>query len=636
MGPISSEYDSDDTLVTGAENSPRTALGVLNATLRNSAPPGGDHTGEHAIGVLGELGPKKGVALHGTLGEGSMGVVRLGTQIALGRTVAVKSVRDEKRSPAATLKLLREAWVTGSLEHPNIVPVYDVSLDAAQNPQIVLKKIDGALWFDLMGDAARVKQRFHSSDLLEWNIGILSQTAHALHFAHSRGVLHRDLKPENVMIGEFGEVYVIDWGIAVSLHDDGTGRLPLASEATELAGTLCYMAPEMLGTVGMPLTRRSDVYLLGAVLYEIACGHPPHDATTFDAICAQIIRSEPPIPPEVPPELARIIRRAMDRDPDARFETAEQFRLALTGFLSHRGSTALSTEANTRLTELEVEVARPMTNDDARRLRLYHLFGECQFGFRQALRQWGENPDAAAGLRRALLLMIEVELTAGDPKAAALLLAQIEQPPAELVQRIDAARRRRELEDARLASLKLEHDRDVGRGTRASLGVLLGSVWNAGPIGMLLLSLFAPTLVSHTTVVVHAAALFLFVLVVGSIVRSRLARTAIDRQLAQSIVMGISVQLVFCIGASLAGVSLPATLATLLVVWTVVVASTSIAVAPGVWPSAVVFCVAFLVASVFPRAVSFVTVLANAAFTVNVFRVHLANSRAAAAGSGTS
>src|SRR5678815_4585974 len=107
---------------------------------------------------------------------------------------------------------------------------------------------------------------------------IRDRVLNAVRFAHSRGILHRDLKPANVMIGEFGEVYLVDWGIAVSLRDDGSGRLPLAANATEPAGTPVYMAPEMLGRDGLPpLSERTDIYLAGAVLFEIVAGRPPHE-----------------------------------------------------------------------------------------------------------------------------------------------------------------------------------------------------------------------------------------------------------------------------------------------------------------------------------------------------------------------
>src|SRR6185312_16743575 len=110
------------------------------------------------------------------------------------------------------------------------------------SPIIVLKRIEGVEWSTLIADPAEVERKFGATDLLAWNLGILMQVLNAVRFAHHRGVLHRDLKPSNVMIGDFGEVYLLDWGIAVSLRDDGSGRFLLATDATELAGTPCYMA----------------------------------------------------------------------------------------------------------------------------------------------------------------------------------------------------------------------------------------------------------------------------------------------------------------------------------------------------------------------------------------------------------
>src|SRR5689334_21645835 len=126
-----------------------------------------------------------------------------------------------------------------------------------------------------MRDGNAARERYGADDLLEYNLSILVQLCSAVSLAHERGVLHRDLKPENVMIGRFGEVYLVDWGIAVSLTADLQGRLPLAAEQNEIAGTPCYMAPEMLGALGK-LSERTDVYLLGAILHENLSGEPPH------------------------------------------------------------------------------------------------------------------------------------------------------------------------------------------------------------------------------------------------------------------------------------------------------------------------------------------------------------------------
>src|SRR3954468_5595472 len=149
-------------------------------------------------------------------------------------------------------------------------------------------------------------------DALDWNLQQLGHVCHAVAFAHSRNILHRDLKPQNIMVGGFGEVYVLDWGIAVSLVDDGSGRLPLAADCHDLAGTLAYMAPEMLGDASLSI--QTDVYLLGAILFEIITGKPPHVTSSIAATLASVSLSEPEFPPGTPDELAAICRRAMAKD----------------------------------------------------------------------------------------------------------------------------------------------------------------------------------------------------------------------------------------------------------------------------------------------------------------------------------
>src|SRR6185503_14452978 len=137
------------------------------------------------------------------IGQGGMGVVREAEQVSLGRTVAVKTVKPDQRSPEAAQDLLREAWVTGSLEHPNVVPVHHLGLDDEGMPAIVLKRVEGVEWSKLIRDAEDVKRRYGAADLLVWNLSILMQVLNAIRFAHSRGILHRDLKPSNVMVGDF-------------------------------------------------------------------------------------------------------------------------------------------------------------------------------------------------------------------------------------------------------------------------------------------------------------------------------------------------------------------------------------------------------------------------------------------------
>ncbi|HTM20603.1 MAG TPA: serine/threonine-protein kinase, partial [Kofleriaceae bacterium] len=337
--------------------------------------PAQDTGGQRALAVLERLasGAASLQAVE-TIGQGGMGVVRLADQVALGRRVAVKTLRSDRRGDAAALDLLREAWVTGSLEHPNVVPVYDIGLDEQGSPQIVLKRISGHAWSELISDAERVAELFGTEDLLAWNLDILGQVLNAVRFAHSRGIIHRDLKPDNVMIGDFGEVYLLDWGIALSLRDDGTGRLPLASAAREMAGTPAYMAPEMLGNgTGVPLSERTDIYLSGSILYEMLTGRAPHDGTTALAVVSSVVKSCPDMPDDAPAELVRICRRAMDPDPDGRFENAEQLRLALRGYLQHRGSERLAAHAQQRVAELAAAAAAPDAGDPVKRQELYKL-----------------------------------------------------------------------------------------------------------------------------------------------------------------------------------------------------------------------------------------------------------------------
>jgi eukaryotic-like serine/threonine-protein kinase len=286
------------------------------------------------------------------LGEGGMGVVRLATQPAMGREVAVKTLRPQQRKPGPALKLLQEAWTAARLEHPNIVPVYDISVDADGSPLIVLKRIEGESWATLLAEPDHARERYGVVDLFEWHLQILVTICSAIHFAHDRGILHLDLKPENVMIGGHGEVYVVDWGIAMALEDDGSGRIPLAAASTEIVGTPSYMAPEMLIGDGTELSVRTDVYLLGAMLYELIAGRPPHRGETIMAVMHAALHVEPELAPETPSELAGICRRAMAKQPAERFASAELVRRELQGFLRHRESDRLATRASERLAEL--------------------------------------------------------------------------------------------------------------------------------------------------------------------------------------------------------------------------------------------------------------------------------------------
>ena len=586
-------------------------------------PPGGaDSAGRRAVDALAALAatPGRGLEIHRTLGEGGMGIVRLATQRALGREVAVKTLKDSAKSDAATLKLLREAWVTGQLEHPNVVPVYDIGLDADGLPQIVLKKIEGSAWCELMHDAAAVHERFDARDLFRWNLEILAAVCNAIQFAHARGILHRDLKPENVMVGRFGEVYVVDWGIAVALADDGSGRLPLAKDATDMAGTPCYMAPEMLGGPRSHLSERTDVYLLGAILYEIAVGTPPHEAPTLMEMVHRVAESAPRFPEHLPPELTRILARALAPSPDDRFESVEALHRAIEGFLEHRGSLQLTAEAEARLAEMSGERSSIELDPEDRRVRLYHLFGECRFGFLQALKQWPENVDARVGLERATELMIDIELETGDPKSAALHLAELTRPPPALVARVDEARRAYEEELARAEHLRRDNDPAIGRRTRAFLALVLGVTWTIGPLLMLFVESRFEETRTHWTMMTFFLA---FMVIDGGLAlwaRDSLSRTAINRRITMLVGVTLAAQVLLYSGAMILGIPLLTTHTLLMFLWGVSAAAHAITIEERLWPAALGFFTAFLVASFFPETVFHCMSAGNLVLTITTLR----------------
>jgi hypothetical protein len=553
--------------------------------------------GESAAALVAKLRSMEGVSVGELIGQGGMGLVHAGVQDALGRAVAVKTLRPELRSEATTLRLLREAWVTGTLDHPNVVPVYDIALGADGDPHIVLKKIDGVAWSQIIHDEEAIRERFGALDPLEWNVRTLLQVANAIRFAHSRGVVHRDLKPENVMIGAFGEVYVLDWGLAVALEDDGSGRLPLASEARALAGTPAYMAPEMLGGDGV--TARTDVYLLGAVLYEIACGHAPHAGSTMIQLYAKIMTADPPIPSSVSRELAAIVRRAMQREPAERFESVEALRAALEAFLEHRGSLKLAEEASARLRDLEDERAKASADPNETRLRLYHLFGECRFGFLAALRVWPENEDAQRGLARATELMVELELANGDPRAAALLLAELAPRPAELASRVEAARRAWEQEETRRAALARDHDPTAGRRMRLSISAGLGIVWTLLPWAGFVLERSGAEM-DQRLPILSSALMLACALPLAYFARRSLSRTVLNRSLVRVVGVVLAAQLALFIATYALDITYAQTRPLVLLLYTVCNGVTAAAIERRLWPSSMTYAFVFAASVAWP------------------------------------
>ncbi len=287
--------------------------------------------------------PHADFELGDVIGAGGMGQVISARQTALDRTVAAKFLRGKAGDAGA---LVREAIITGRLEHPNIVPVHVLAVTSAGAPFFTMKRIEGTPWSTALAAG---------QPLLE-ALEVLGRVCDAVAFAHARDVLHRDVKPSNVMVGNFGEVYLVDWGLAVSLTPDTV--LPLASTSS-FAGTPAYLAPEMAAGDGPALCPQTDVYLLGATLYEVLTGRPPHQgAGPGDAVSVALEGKVPVFEASVPPRLAAICRKAMAKLPAERHASAQAFKEAITGYLRHReaprataspASSGIAPECSTRL-----------------------------------------------------------------------------------------------------------------------------------------------------------------------------------------------------------------------------------------------------------------------------------------------
>ncbi len=465
----------------------KTAAMHPSATLRIAAP-----VHPQSSSNMQASGPMSGpLELAEQIGEGGMGIVRAAMQRSLNRRVAVKSLLPDS-APGDAVYLYREAWITGLLEHPNIVPVYDLARDARGGPLLVMKLIEGAPWSSLLGSSGTLKLRFNVTDSFTWHLRVLIQVCQAIAMAHAKHIVHRDLKPENILIGQYGQVYVADWGIAASLVEDPSGRIPSVRELP-LAGTPAYMAPEMWAGDPEKIGPATDIYLLGGVLHEILTGKPPNTPENFKDpknMTVPLLGHS-----NMPEELQGIARRALDPIPERRFQSVDEFRLKLEGYLDHRGAHELVRAASEKLREAEEilastrnsivppagrDSALDLTRDPAKRegemrMRMLALISEARFGFREALATWPDMKSAIDGFERAVRVGIDYELWRGAAEAAETLLAELPNAPAELRTRVENALRDKAKRSAHLERLRENYDPNVGRTTRLSAALILGA-----------------------------------------------------------------------------------------------------------------------------------------------------------------
>ena len=373
--------------------------------------------------------------LLGQLGAGGMGVVYSARQASIDRTVAVKMLKshqdsgDEKKQQ----KFLAEAVVTGELDHPNIVPIYDLGRNADGALFYSMKRVEGTPWCDML-----------TKNSLPENVEILLKVADAVAFAHSRGVVHRDLKPENIMLGDYGEVLVLDWGLALTTAD--CRKTPNLVSNTGMGGTPAYMAPEMaMGPVDQ-IGKSSDIYLLGAILFECITGLPPH-AGKKTMECLMAAGKNEIVQTDKSGELLDIALHAMATNPSDRYESVQAFQEAIRVYQSHSESVSLSARATSDLKAAEV-------SDD------YNDYAKALYVFEEAYQLWTANSQAKSGISQAKTLYASSALRKQDYDLGLSVLDADDPDHQELREQLTAGQaerdaRRKRLQNARRAIVGL-------------------------------------------------------------------------------------------------------------------------------------------------------------------------------------
>jgi serine/threonine protein kinase/formylglycine-generating enzyme required for sulfatase activity len=326
----------------------------------------------HAEALLAALAsapaPSERYAIEGEVGKGGMGIVfrvrdtrldrLLAMKVIAGQAPVVPSGETPPVEPRRLARFLKEARLMGQLDHPGIAPVYELGLDAEGRAYFTMKLVRGITLAQVFERRAQEDPRWTMPAVLT----VIERVCEAVAFAHERGVIHRDLKPENVMVGDFGEVYVMDWGLArrVSAEEAEAVGAALDAELAALTsltregavvGTPVYMSPEQARGEIASMGPASDVYSIGAMLYQLVSGSPPYvkkgERTTASEILARIVAAPPPplASRETPPELIAICERAMAAEPSARYASVLELGQDLHRFVS--GHTVRAFETGT-------------------------------------------------------------------------------------------------------------------------------------------------------------------------------------------------------------------------------------------------------------------------------------------------
>ncbi|GEM_PF-1796237 len=389
--------------------------------------------------------------LHRRVGMGGSAEIWDATQRSLDRHIAIKRLRhDLHKTLAGTpqgLQVARafrqEALLTANLQHPNIVPVHDLGVDDQGRPLLVMKLVRGVPWPERIEEDANLP----AWEFWTRHLSILIDVAQAVAFAHAHGVIHRDIKPSQVMIGDFGEVMLMDWGLALFLEKRcrPDTQIPrrvlqgLLDTAMNPAGTPSYMAPEQTSEDLSALGPWTDTFMLGGILYYLLTRMPPHSSLVAGE--AALAEARKPVEPpnvrapkaDIPPELADIAMKALAPDPKDRFQDAEEFIAAVRDYLSgvsHRR------ESQQIVEQVQKEFAQSPDQ--------YKTLTEGLVSLARAEGLWPGNP-GIAGLRLQIRdSFVNRALAEGDLHLARLEASRLEQETlrTKRLREVEAAQRR--------------------------------------------------------------------------------------------------------------------------------------------------------------------------------------------------
>ncbi len=281
------------------------------------------------------LNPNTRYMLLGEIAKGGKSVIMSCKDLHLSRIIAYKTLRPEFiDDEIENTRLLREARVSAMLQHPYTLPIYEVGRDRRGNYYFTMKWVHGYTLREIMD----FRERYDLTQLVD----VIEKVAQALGYAHTHGVAHRDIKPENILVGPYGEVLLMDWGLAKvwskdgrTSDDDGAeGKTLLDSDKSmtghgKLQGTLCYMSPEQIRR-DPNIGYSTDTYSLGSVLYELLSGQTPFDSDKTYEILDMVENEKPPTPSEigkypVPETLESLCMRCLNKDPEARPASMDEF-----------------------------------------------------------------------------------------------------------------------------------------------------------------------------------------------------------------------------------------------------------------------------------------------------------------------